>query len=78
MKLRICFENFWNKTMADRTTPVTMTFEEWRVEFNELAVDVGDIANLNAEFTGTPTDIIEAIGAKATKPFAISMAIALG
>tara|TARA_B100000929_G_scaffold285128_1_gene268315 strand:+ start:244 stop:438 length:195 start_codon:yes stop_codon:yes gene_type:complete len=64
--------------MADRTTPVTMTFEEWRVEFNELAVDVGDIANLNAEFTGTPTDIIEAIGAKATKPFAISMAIALG
>jgi len=64
--------------MADRTTPVTMTFEEWRVEFNELAVDVGDIANLNAEFTGTPTDIIEAIGSKATKPFAISMAIALG
>ena len=30
--------------MADRNTPVTMTMEQWRVEFNELAVDVGDIA----------------------------------
>ena len=64
--------------MADRTTPVTMTFEEWRVEFNELAVDVGDIANINAEFTGTPTDLVEAVGSKAGKAFAISMAIALG
>ena len=64
--------------MADRTTPVTMTFEEWRVEFNELAVDVGDIANLNATFSGTPTDLVEAVGSKATKTFAMSMAIALG
>tara|TARA_Y100001949_G_C15837070_1_gene264568 strand:+ start:362 stop:556 length:195 start_codon:yes stop_codon:yes gene_type:complete len=64
--------------MADRTTPVTMTFEEWRVEFNELAVDVGDIANIAADFTGTPTDLVEAVGSKASKPFAISMAIALG
>ena len=29
--------------MADRNTPAA-TFEEWRVEFNELATDVGDIA----------------------------------
>ena len=64
--------------MADRNTPATFTFEEWRVEFNELAVDVGDIANLNASFEGTPTDIVEAIVSTATKPFAISMAIALG
>jgi hypothetical protein len=64
--------------MADRTTPVTMTFEEWRVEFNELATDVGDIANVNADFEGTPTDLIEAIGSKATKTFTMSMAIALG
>ena len=28
--------------MADRNTPQTMTLEQWRVEFNELAVDVGD------------------------------------
>ena len=30
--------------MADRNTPAAATFEEWRVEFNELATDVGDIA----------------------------------
>ena len=29
--------------MATRNTPASFTFEEWRVEFNELAVDVGDI-----------------------------------
>ena len=29
--------------MAIRNTPASSTFEEWRVEFNELAVDVGDI-----------------------------------
>ena len=34
--------------MADRNAPATMTFEEWRVEFNELAVDLGDISALNA------------------------------
>lgn len=28
--------------MANRNTPATFTFEEWRVEFNELATDVGD------------------------------------
>ena len=32
--------------MADRNTPASLTFEEWRVEFNELATDVGDISNL--------------------------------
>ena len=64
--------------MADRNTPDTMTIEQWRVEFNELATDVGDIANINAEFSGTPTDIVEAIGAKSTKGFSIAMAVALG
>ena len=64
--------------MADRNTPYTMTIEQWRVEFNELATDVGDIANINAEFSGTPTDIVEAIGAKSTKGFSIAMAVALG
>jgi hypothetical protein len=48
--------------MADRNTPAGFTFEEWRVEFNELAVDVGDIANLPATVDGNPvTDVIEAI-----------------
>ena len=48
--------------MADRNTPASFTFEEWRVEFNELAVDVGDIANLPATISGVAvTDAFEAI-----------------
>jgi hypothetical protein len=48
--------------MADRNTPASFTFEEWRVEFNELAVDVGDIAGLPATIDGNSvTDVIEAI-----------------
>lgn len=48
--------------MADRNTPESFTLEEWRVEFNELAVDVGDIANLPSSIDGNSvTDIIEAI-----------------
>jgi hypothetical protein len=48
--------------MADRNTPASFTLEEWRVEFNELAVDVGDIANLPASIDGNAvTDVIEAI-----------------
>ena len=35
---------------ADRNTPAT--FEEWRVEFNELATDVGDITNLPSTIGG--------------------------
>jgi len=48
--------------MADRNAPASFTFEEWRVEFNELAVDVGDIANLPTTVNGQAvTDVIEAI-----------------
>jgi hypothetical protein len=48
--------------MADRNAPATFTFEEWRVEFNELAVDVGDISNLPSSINGQAvTDVIEAI-----------------
>jgi len=64
--------------MADRNTPQTMTLEQWRVEFNELATDVGDIANVAAEFNGTPTDLVEAVGSKSSKGFSIAMAVALG
>jgi len=49
--------------MADRNTPAAATFEEWRVEFNELATDVGDIANITSA-TGTiapATDVIDAV-----------------
>ena len=48
--------------MADRNTPESFTLEEWRVEFNELATDVGDIANLPSPILGNNvTDIIEAL-----------------
>ena len=50
--------------MADRNAPASFTFEEWRVEFNELSTDVGDIAILPSTIGGTGvTDVIEAIGA---------------
>ena len=48
--------------MADRNAPAQFTFEEWRVEFNELATDVGDINNLPSTINGqSVTDVIEAI-----------------
>ena len=48
--------------MADRNAPASFTFEEWRVEFNQLATDVGDIANLPSTVNGVSvTDTIEAI-----------------
>ena len=48
--------------MADRNTPASATFEEWRVEFNELATYVGDISNLPSSINGqSVTDVIEAI-----------------
>lgn len=48
--------------MADRNAPASFTFEEWRVEFNQLATDVGDIADLPSTVNGNAvTDVIEAI-----------------
>ena len=48
--------------MANRNAPASFTFEEWRVEFNELATDVGDIAQLPSSVNGNAvTDIVEAI-----------------
>ena len=48
--------------MADRNAPASFTFEEWRVEFNELAADVGDIANLPSTINGNAvTDVVDAI-----------------
>ena len=48
--------------MSDRNAPASFTFEQWRVEFNELAVDVGDISNLPSSINGTSvSDVIEAI-----------------
>ena len=47
--------------MADRNAPARNTFEEWRVEFNELATDVGDIAGVTGAsgIIANATDIVE-------------------
>lgn len=48
--------------MADRNAPASFTFEEWRVEFNQLATDIGDIANLPTIVNGVAvTDTIDAV-----------------
>ena len=49
--------------MADRNAPASFTFEEWRVEFNELATDVGDIAGITGAsgIIASATDVVEAI-----------------
>tara|TARA_B100001063_G_C16750708_1_gene550139 strand:+ start:523 stop:957 length:435 start_codon:yes stop_codon:yes gene_type:complete len=49
--------------MADRNAPASFTFEEWRVEFNELSVDVGDIAGITGAsgIIASATDVVEAI-----------------
>ena len=64
--------------MADRTVPTTDTFDQWRQTYNLSAQDVGDISQLNNTFTGTPTDLVEAVNSKTTTGFSIAMAIALG
>ena len=64
--------------MADRTVPTTDTFDQWRQTYNLTGQDVGDIANLNNTFTGTPTDLVEGINSKTTTGFSIAMAVALG
>ena len=64
--------------MADRTVPTTDTFDQWRQTYNLTGQDVGEIANLNNTFTGTPTDLVEAINTKTTTGFSIAMAVALG
>ena len=64
--------------MADRTVPTTSSIETWRTTYNSSATDIGDISTLNNTFTGTPTDLVEAINSKSTSGFSIAMAIALG
>ncbi len=49
--------------MADRNVIASNTFEQFRVEFNELATDLGDIASITGA-SGTiasTTDVIEAV-----------------
>ena len=49
--------------MADRNVTTSNTLEEFRVEFNELAVDVGDIASITGAsgMIASASDVIEAV-----------------
>ena len=64
--------------MADRSVPTTDSFEQWRVTYNSSATDIGDISTLNNTFTGTPTDLVEAVNSKTSQGFSIATAVALG
>ncbi len=50
--------------MATRVIKSTDTIETLRVTFNGMAVDVGDITDLNTPFVGVPTDLVEAVNSK--------------
>ena len=49
--------------MADRNVTSSNTLEEFRVEFNELAVDVGDIASITGAsgIIASASDVVEAV-----------------
>ena len=49
--------------MADRNVTTSDTLEEFRVEFNELAVDVGEIASITGAsgMIASASDIVEAV-----------------
>ena len=49
--------------MADRNVAPSNTFEEFRIEFNELATDVGDIAGITGAtgIIASATDVVEAV-----------------
>ncbi len=44
--------------MANRNAPASTTFEQWRVEFNNLGADVGDVASLPTTINGTAVSTI--------------------
>ena len=71
--------------MADRTVASSATLDVFRTTYNSTATDVGDITTLNYSFTGTATDVIEAVNKNTTTVaslpsagFSIAMAVALG
>ena len=64
--------------MADRSVATTDTLETLRSTYNSTSTDLGDITTLNDTFTGTPTDVVEAVNSTSTQGFSIAMAVALG
>ena len=49
--------------MEDRSVVPSNTFEEFRIEFNELATDVGDIASITGAsgIIASASDVVEAV-----------------
>ena len=71
--------------MADRSGASSATLEVFRTTYNSTATGVGDITTLNDSFTGSATDVIEAVNKNTTTVstlpsagFSIAMAVALG
>ena len=65
--------------MADRIVTTGNTVLDLRTTYNLTAQDVGDIANLNSTtFSGTPTNVVDAVSALATTGFSVAIAVALG
>ena len=65
--------------MADRIVTTGNTVLDLRETYNLTAQDVGDIANLNStSFTGTPTNVVDAVSALSTSGLSVAMAVALG
>ena len=63
--------------MADRNVATDDTVEDLRSTYNSTSTDIRGIANLNNTFTGTPTDVVEAIGTKSSKGFSIASTLLL-
>ena len=64
--------------MADRSVAADDTFAVFRKTMEETMTDIGDITTLGNSFSGTPTDLVEAVNSKSTSGFGIAMAVALG
>ncbi len=64
--------------MADRNVPDSATLALWKDSYNLTAEDVGDIGDLNAPFSGIPTDLVEGINSKIEIKRSIALAVALG
>ena len=65
--------------MADRIVTTGNTVLDLRETYKLTAQDDGDIANLNStRFTGTPTNVLDAVSALATEGFSVAISMALG
>jgi len=63
--------------MANRSVAPEETFADFRETYIATCTDIGDITTLNNTFSGTPTDLVEAINAAPSTSFAIAMCVAL-